>query len=137
MLSGRELGVDPFERPVELMRPRPRERGARAVIVVAELKQPVARLTEGQRLRSGLGRGKGGERHEAIMTPLDRADNAPKRTYRAHCQSRLCGRPSRTPSWDRPVSQTSGRYRCPLALTMRAPWRNRFRSSTRHSGGRD
>ena len=77
MLSGRELGVEPFERPVELMRARPGEGGARAVIVVAELEQPVARLAEGQRLRSGAGRGEGGEGHEAIVTPLDGGDNAP------------------------------------------------------------
>ena len=55
MLSRRKLGVEPFERPVELMRARPGERRARAVIVVAELKQAVARLAEGQRLRSGGG----------------------------------------------------------------------------------
>ena len=79
MLSRRELGVEPFERPVELMRPRPGEGGARAVIVVAELKQTVARLAEGQRLRSGAGRGEGGERHGAIVTPLDGAAMPPKR----------------------------------------------------------
>ena len=65
MLSRGEFGVEPFERPVELTRARPGEGGARAVIVVAELEQPVARLAEGQRLRSGAGRGEGGERHEA------------------------------------------------------------------------
>ena len=55
MLSRRELGVEPFERPVELMRTRPGEGGARAVIVVAELEQTVARLAEGQRLARGGG----------------------------------------------------------------------------------
>ena len=55
MLSRRELGVEPFERPVELMRARPGERRARAVIVVLKLEQAVARLAEGQRLRSGGG----------------------------------------------------------------------------------
>ena len=34
MLSRRELGVEPVERPVEPLRPRPDEGGARAVIVV-------------------------------------------------------------------------------------------------------
>src|ERR1700722_4123673 len=70
MLSRSEFGVEPFERPVELMRARPGEGGARAVIVVAELKQAVARLAEGQRLGRGAGRGEGGEGHEAIVTPL-------------------------------------------------------------------
>jgi hypothetical protein len=48
------------------------------VIVVAEFKQTVARLAEGQRLRSGAGRGEGGERHQASVTPLDRSGNVIK-----------------------------------------------------------
>ncbi len=55
MLARGEFGVEPFERPVELTRARPGERGARAVIVVLELEQAVARFAEGQRLRSGGG----------------------------------------------------------------------------------
>ena len=61
MLSGRELGVEPFERPVERMRARPGEGGARAIIVVAEFEQTVARLAERQRLGSGARGGEGGE----------------------------------------------------------------------------
>ena len=83
MLSRRELRVEPFERPVELMRAGPGEGGARAVIVVAELEQSVARLAEGQRLRRGAGRGKGREGHEAIVTPLDGGDNAQTRGERS------------------------------------------------------
>src|ERR1700722_14226562 len=75
MLSRRKLRVEPFERPVELMRARPGEGGARAVIVVAELEQPVARLAEGQRLGRGAGRGKGREGHEAIVTPVAHSSN--------------------------------------------------------------
>ena len=56
MLSGRELGVEPVERPVEPLRPRPDERGPRAMIVVLKLKEEVARFAEGQRLLSGAGR---------------------------------------------------------------------------------
>ena len=57
MLSGRELGVEPVERPVEPLRPRPDERGPRAVIVVPKLEQEVARLAEGGGLFGGAGRG--------------------------------------------------------------------------------
>ena len=59
MLARRKLGVEPFERPVELVRARPGERGARAVIVVPKLEQAVARLAEGQRLGSRGGEEKG------------------------------------------------------------------------------
>ncbi len=59
VLSGRELGVEPVERPVEPLRPRPDERGPRAVIVVAELEQEVARFAEGGRLFGGAGAGRG------------------------------------------------------------------------------
>ena len=83
MLSRRELRVEPFERPVELMRARPGEGGPRAVIVVAELEQPVARLAERQRLGRGAGRGEGREGHEAIVTPLDGGDNAQTRGERS------------------------------------------------------
>ena len=56
MLSGRELGVEPVERPVEPLRPRPDERGPRAVIVVLKLKQEVARFAKGGGLLGGAGR---------------------------------------------------------------------------------
>ena len=78
MLALGELGVEPFERPVELARARPGESGARAVIVVLELEQPLARLAEGERLRRGARRGEGGDGHGAIVTPLDGADNGRK-----------------------------------------------------------
>ena len=55
VLPGREFGVEPVKRPIELTRARPGEGGARAMIVVAELEQPVARLAKRQRVRSGGG----------------------------------------------------------------------------------
>src|ERR1700722_5696157 len=96
MLSRRKLRVEPFERPVELMRARPGEGGARAVIVVAELEQPVARLAEGQRLGSGGGGGGGEEGHEASVTPLDGGDNAQARGKRPASGDRFNQRASST-----------------------------------------
>ncbi len=83
MLARRKLGVEPFERPVELLRSRPGEGGARAVIVVPKFEQTVARLAEGQRLGRRAGRGEGGERHGAIVTPLDGAGNGVQAASRA------------------------------------------------------
>ena len=50
MLARRELGVEPVERPVEPLGPRPGKGGSRGVIVVAELQEEIARLAERRRL---------------------------------------------------------------------------------------
>ncbi len=59
--SGREFGVEPVERPVEALRPRPDELGLRGGIAVVEREQEIARLAEGRRVGARRqGRGKGG-----------------------------------------------------------------------------
>ena len=55
VIAGREFGVEPFERPVELFRPRPDEGGLRGGIVVPQFQQEVARLAEGRRRNRCLG----------------------------------------------------------------------------------
>ena len=45
------------------------------MIVVLELKQQVARLAEGQRLRRGARRGEGRKGHGGIVTPLGLSGN--------------------------------------------------------------
>ena len=58
-VARRELGVEPVERPVEPLRPRPDELGPGGHVAVVEREQEIARLAKGRRLgagRQGLGR---------------------------------------------------------------------------------
>ena len=59
------------------------------MIVLAKLKQPVARFAEGQRLWSRARRGEGGEGHVAIVTPSGRSGNV-NQGRRAIRAERLC-----------------------------------------------
>src|SRR5208337_5483082 len=49
VVAGRQLGVEPVERPVEPLRPRPDEGGRGGDVPVAELKQEIARHAERRR----------------------------------------------------------------------------------------
>ncbi len=68
MLAGRKLGVEPVERPVEGLGPRPDELGLGGHVAVVEREQQIARLAEGRRIvarrqggvEAGHGRTRGG-----------------------------------------------------------------------------
>ena len=59
VVARREFGVEPVERPVETLRPRPDEGGLGGDVAVVELEQEIARLSESRR----LGDGGGGREH--------------------------------------------------------------------------
>ena len=56
MLAGGEFGVEPVERPVEMLRPRPGKRSLGGAIIVAQVQKQIARLAKGRRRRRAIGR---------------------------------------------------------------------------------